>query len=386
MIKCPRCFTALPSRSVAWQCVSGRCRRDVDSRASAYAGVRMETAPVTETSAPEDAKRWTPPEADEMTCGQCGGRSLEVCPTCHYFLPPNWRRGDAVCIALAGARATGKSIYLGVVIKQLQETMAVRGSSLSFPPGPSRGIYQAHYEQPLFEARGIMQVTRPNVDGDAYQRDPMICSLGVIDGTQRYLVFRDAAGEDLEDVTGLPEHLSYFKRSDAIFHMFDPTAVPEIRDLLRDLLPAQRDRVGDPIKALDSVINLTEGSDTKIAMIVSKFDTMQALRNIPNTSWSRVMSNPGAAFARDPGTNVSYQPDDAALLHEEIRSLLELLGARRFVTAMSSPAHGRPYRHRFFAISALGEPAQGDSLHKRGIASFRCLDPIRWAAADRGFF
>lgn len=386
MTKCPRCFTALPARRVVWQCVSGQCRREFDPRGSAFAGVPMDQAPLMEAEAPEDAKRWSPPAAEEMTCYQCGGRGLEVCPTCHYFLPPSWRLADAFCVALAGARATGKSVYLGVLIKQLSETLAVRGGSLSFPPGPSREIYQTHYEKPLFEARGIMNTTVPTNVADAYQRDPLICSLGVVGDTQRYLVFRDAAGEDLEGLTGLPEHLSYFNRADAVFYLFDPTAVPEVRDLLRDLLPPQVHQVGDPIRALDSVIQLTRDSNARVAMIMSKFDTMQALRHVRSTNWSRVMSNPGAAFARDPGTHVGYQADDAALLHEEVRSLLELLGARRFVTAMSSPAHGRPYRHRFFAVSALGEPAEGERLHKRGIASFRCLDPLRWATAERGIF
>jgi hypothetical protein len=394
MIKCPRCFHPLPERVFTWQCTSGRCRRQDDPRASAFSGVPETHPPIIELQPPPDTNRWSPPAADQMRCDSCGMPDAEICPTCHYELPRDWRQADAVCIALAGARATGKSVYLGVVIKLLRELLAEHGGSLGFPPGPSREIYQTHYEAPLFEARDIMAPTAETAAGGAYQRHPMICGFGTIGGRQRYLVIRDVSGEDLERVIGIPEHLSYFNRADAVFYMFDPTAVQEVRDLLRDLLPPQVHQVGDPARALESVTQLTRDGHPKMAMIMSKFDTMQALRHVRGTSWSRIMSNPGAAFQRDPGIaphptdGAERRPstDDGGLLHEEIRSLLELLGARRFITAMAAPPHGVAYQHRFFAVSALGEPAEGERIHRRGIAPFRCLDPFRWALAGHGVF
>lgn len=384
MIKCPRCFHPLPERVFSWQCTSGRCPRQDDQRATAFSGVPETHAPIIEIQPPPDAKKWAPPTPEQMRCDSCGTVGAEICPTCHYELPPDWRSGTAVCIALAGARATGKSVYLGVVVKLLREVLTELGGSLSFPPGPSREIYQTHYEGPLFEAQGIMRPTAAANVADAYQRHPMICSLGTSGGRQRYLVLRDVAGEDLEQLSGIPEHLSYFNRADAVFFMFDPTAVPDVRDLLRDQLPPQVHQVGDPGRALESVTQLTRDGHPKLAMIMSKFDTMQALRDVRGTSWSRIMSNPGAAFQRDPGLTAGLRDTDDGILHEEVRSLIELLGARRFVTAMTAPPHGVPYRHRFFAVSALGESAEGERIHRRGIAPFRCLDPFRWALAEQG--
>ena len=50
-------------------------------------------------------------------------------------------------------------------------------------------------------------------------------------------------------------------------------------------------------------------------MIVSKFDTLQELRDHQDRTWSTIMANSGAAFQRDPGINRSrYDPVDAGPL------------------------------------------------------------------------
>ena len=40
--------------------------------------------------------------------------------------------------------------------------------------------------------------------------------------------------------------------------------------------------------------------------------------------------------------------------------------------------------HRYFAISALGQPPDGNRLNVRGIAPFRCTDPPRWVTSSFG--
>jgi hypothetical protein len=38
--------------------------------------------------------------------------------------------------------------------------------------------------------------------------------------------------------------------------------------------------------------------------------------------------------------------------------------------------------HRYFVISALGQPPAGNRLNSRGTAPFRCIDPLRWVTSD----
>lgn len=381
MTKCPRCFRRLPEDTWVFACRSGQCPEYDDPIGSAHSGIATRIGPMHTVRRNPEVKHWRLP-ADAHLCQTCTQPGVETCPTCHFGLPSEWREGSATCIALAGARATGKSVYIGVMIKQLDFLLSRMGSSLKFATDVSRRIYTEVYQRPLFEVRGIMPPTAAAGVADAYQREPLILSLGVLGGQRRYLVIRDVAGEDLEAGTVGVEHLSYFAEADSVFFMFDPTAVNQVREMLKDLLPPQLHEAGSPETVLENLILLLGPATPPIAMILSKFDTMQALRAVQGTEWSRIMSNPGAAFQRDPGfTALGYDENDGALLDAEVRSLLIRLGAERFLNPMTAPHHGRPFTHRLFAVSALGEAAEGERIHHRGIASFRCLDPVRWTLA-----
>ncbi len=380
--KCPRCFRLLTADLYAWECV-GPCDVFADPQASAATGVATQGRLVRTEQRPPDTRRWSP--SRNPPCAICAKPTREVCPYCHFALLPEWRESTTVSIALAGARATGKSIYLAILVKQLEQMVDHAGSSLKFGDENSRRVYENYYEKPLFETRGIMPPTVAAGTQGAYQRDPIILSLGVLRGGRTFLVIRDVAGEDLENPADDRTYLGYFGRADAVLFMFDPSAVTEVRELLKDYLPTQLNEVGNPDRVLENMLRLIGPSQVPIGMVLSKFDTMQALRDVQDAQWRRVMSNPGAAFTRDPGIFADgYDRADGDLLHQEVRSLLHLLHAQRFVNSLASPHDGAPRNYRFFTVSALGDAAQGDKLHPRGIAPFRCLDPMRWVLSNRG--
>ena len=109
-----------------------------------------------------------------------------------------WHDGHAVCIAMAGARATGKSLYIAVLVKQLQLLCENLGFSMEPATRATATAYSTHYETPLFVQRGLIPPT-PTVHTQAsLQREPLIFSIGIWHDVRRYLVLRDVAGEDLE--------------------------------------------------------------------------------------------------------------------------------------------------------------------------------------------
>lgn len=374
MTKCPHCFITLDTQFAA--ICRDRCSTKPDETASRLHGSPIELPPVGRFQGPQ-AMGWQP---DLPPCPGCGGALEECCPRCHLALPPNWRMGQATCIALAGARATGKSIYIGVLVKLLELFAEAHDTTVEFADGASRQMYENVYEKPLFETRGIIPPTpRANL-ADSYQRQPIIVSLGMLNGQRRYLVLRDVAGEDLENRVEGQAHLGFFEHASAVLFMFDPTRVPEVRNQLQDLIPAQLHEGGDPAAVLNNLNLLIGQGRPRLGVVLSKFDTMQTLTRVADTALSQIMSNAGAAFMRDPGTRMAgYDDGDGRLLHAEVRSLLERLQAGRIVTAVERPHTGHALDHRFFVVSALGAPTRGESLHDHGIASFRCLDPIRWA-------
>ncbi|WP_442240375.1 TRAFAC clade GTPase domain-containing protein [Rhodococcus sp. TAF43] len=384
MVRCPRCFQEIADAVYTWICQSGRCAPTVDPVASMFTNSDVASGPVVELQRPSGARRgWEPPPG--ATCPGCSDELADACPACHYPLPTGWRQAESTCIAMAGARATGKSLFIAVLIKQLEQLAGQLGTSIDPATPATQASYQTVYEKPLYEERGLMLPTPAAGQPSSYQREPLIFSLGTWASNRHYLVLRDVAGEDLERVEhGRLQYLEFFAHADAVFFMFDPLRVQEIRDQLQDLVPSQGELGGDPKTVLSKLLMVLGARSPKVAMILSKFDAVQALRGVDGSEWSHIMSNPGAAFSRDPSmTTTRYDDEDGRLLHHEVRSLLEKLHAGPIVKAIENAGNGTQIQHRFFAVSALGESPVGEKLHTRGIAPFRCVDPLRWVLSQK---
>jgi len=356
--------------------------RYLDEVGSAFLGAPAECGPFYKWDRLPGDHRPPPPPNDASRALQ--GPVVEVCPVCHYQLPDGWRVGHATCIAMAGARATGKSLYIAVLVKQLELLCENLGFSMEPATRATATAYSTHYETPLFAHRGLIPPT-PTVHTQAsLQREPLIFSIGVWQGVRRYLVLRDVAGEDMEtgDLSAPP--FRFFANADAVFFMFDPLRVKAIRDQLQDLLPAQIFSGGDPRTVLNNVMLAIGGGRPRLAVILSKFDALRVLRDVEGSEWSLIMSNAGAAYLRDTSDAQHYDEAGGRLLHEEVRSLLTRLNAASMVAAVENPSTGTRLVYRYFVLSSLGQPPSGNRLHARGIAPFRCADPVRWITSSFG--
>ncbi len=383
MTKCPRCFSVLTPHRYLWM-MPPRAGgpRYLDEVGSAFLGAPAECGPFYKWDRLPGDHRPPPPPTDASRALQ--GPVVEVCPVCHYQLPDGWRVGHATCIAMAGARATGKSLYIAVLVKQLELLCENLGFSMEPATRATATAYSTHYETPLFAHRGLIPPT-PTVHTQAsLQREPLIFSIGVWQGVRRYLVLRDVAGEDMEtgDLSAPP--FRFFANADAVFFMFDPLRVKAIRDQLQDLLPAQIFSGGDPRTVLNNVMLAIGGGQPRLAVILSKFDALRVLRDVEGSEWSLIMSNAGAAYLRDTSDAQHYDEAGGRLLHEEVRSLLTRLNAASMVAAVENPSTGTRLVYRYFVLSSLGQPPSGNRLHARGIAPFRCADPVRWITSSFG--
>ncbi|WP_130840531.1 TRAFAC clade GTPase domain-containing protein [Corynebacterium neomassiliense] len=311
-------------------------------------------------------------------------------------LPTGWADAHVHCFAMAGARASGKSLYTAVVIKQLEE-LAGRFNRVVEPANSStRDRFRTFYETPLYREMKHMPATPPVSNADAYQRDPLIFSLGRwadADGTFRphFLVLRDVAGEDLEHLPDSPGELEFFRHSDLIVFLFDPLGVQQIRTYLKGLIPPQNLTGGDPEDVLRNIISVLGDQRPRLAVTISKFDTLQQLAETGQNQWAEIMGNSGAAFRRDSG--LMFNAHDQQLLHMEIESLLRYMQADRLVNLINQDycwtgqGSGAPVDSaRYFAVSALGESPRGEQLSRRGIAPYRVLDPLLSVLVPRGLF
>ncbi|MGO1948318.1 MAG: TRAFAC clade GTPase domain-containing protein [Mycobacteriaceae bacterium] len=320
-------------------------------------------------------------------------------------LPHDWTDAHVHCVTMAGARASGKSLYTAVMVKQLEELASQFNRVVEAADDSTLERYRAFYEAPLYREMKHMPATPPASTADAYQRDPLIFSLGRwtgADGASRphYLVFRDVAGEDLENLPSDPEELGFFHAADLIIFLFDPLRVEQILTSLRGIIPPQSLTGGDPEDVLRNLFRLLGPSRPKLAVTISKFDTLQKL-SATKGQWAEIMGNNGAAFRRDSGWG--YDHNDQRLLHMEIESLLRFMGADRLVNLIGqdygwtqdsahpvgqhvAEQHIRPDLWQYFAVSALGESPRGEQLSRHGIAPYRVLDPVRSILAPYGVF
>jgi hypothetical protein len=381
--KCPRCFAILHPNTHQWALTAqAGGTRYRDPVASAYLGAEADSGPIYSWTRPPGYNGPPPPPAEASRALQ--GPVVEICPVCHFGLPEGWRQGHAMCIAMAGARATGKSLYIAVLIKQLQLLCESVGVSMEPASRASAAAYEVNYETPLYVHRGLIPPT-PTVHTQAsHQREPLTFSLGAWHGFRRYLVLRDVAGEDMESGDLHDAPFRFFSNADAVLFMFDPLRVKGIRDQLHDLLPEQSYSGGDPRSVLTNVLTAIGPGQPKLAVILSKFDALRVLRNVEGSEWGQIMSNAGAAYLRDTSASRGYDEIDGQLLHEEVRSLLVRLHGGAIVAAVENPSTGRRLPHRYFVVSSLGQPPSGSRLGSRGIAPFRCADPLRWVTSGFG--
>lgn len=380
-MKCPMCFHRLPPTPVRMLC-TGTCPVTLDERASAVRGYRVMTTRVFGV-APSAAG----PGSVAFACPRCSTPSTnEACPYCSYPIPTNWRNASVTCVAMAGARATGKSLMLAVAKEQLQLLTERYHNSALRGVGSTEGFFRVHYTEPLFKQRRILLATATILDDDSVTRQPSIFTykerLPGGQQRQRFLVVRDVAGEDLEDMNPADQKLTFFARADAVLALLDPLSVPQVRDMLADLIPAATRLGGDGITVIRQVLDLMTahmpGARTSIpiGVVLSKVDVLQRLREVQGTRWGSIMNRPGSALQRDPSLmTAGFNQLDGDLLHEELIGLLELMNASSLVATLNEVAD----RFRLFAVSALGESPEGDIVSAGGIAPFRVLDPFKWA-------
>ena len=325
--RCPSCFTDLASKpGTAFLCESPHCAQRPDAQATRFNGHEVQLKTVTPVQMQDGAPGAARP--NQTSCKGCGIVTFtQVCPRCHFVLPSNWRSGSTTCIAMVGARSSGKSFYIAVAKRQLDRLFDMLGQPLAYADDQVRELYENSYQNPLFVERSLIPPTMIAASAPR-ERAPLIFRTAGARGHPHNIVIRDSSGEDLERGSLDGPQFDFIANADALIFLVDPMRVEAVRQMLTGLVPQEARPGGDPQKVLDSIATKLRpvGSPplrVPIALALSKFDVLQALSEVEGTEWSEIMSNDGAAFMRDPSMRkAAYDDRDGRLLHEETRSLL----------------------------------------------------------------
>ncbi len=381
MSKCPLCFSGLDPIRARWQCVNPQCPSEStpEPLTAAYLGHERTVKQRREEVRPSDFRGTWKPRL-EQHCTACGQHMERTCTVCRYPMPRDVGEADVVCVALAGARATGKSVSIGVMRLFLEKLVEGLRSSLDYEKRYSESDENEEYVEQILTGK-VYPSTPPG------RARSLLYSLGQINGKRRYLALRDIAGEDLEAAQSAI-NLSFLGRADLVIFLFDPLAITSIRDALENLIPRQRAVGQEPQKVLQTVLRHIGPGRPHLAICLAKVDALQKLAD-QNSPISPVFANPGTTMMREsvlrsPQTGPGYDVEAATLLSEEVRSTLMLLNGTVIVNMVENPANNVVLPHRFFATSALGDAADGELLPPHGITPFRVLDPLLWIFHEKG--
>ena len=381
-VVCPYCYEAFGEREIEFRC-AGRiprsgtaCAPAIDELHRTRLGRQLEL-PRTFAS---DGRR---PEA---ACPECHmSTTIQVCPRCHSRLPVHFGKVSGRLIALVGARETGKTIYMTVLVRELNHRVGERfDTSISGADDSTRHRFLSDYERPLYESGKLIGTTRP---ADGYGREPLVFRftrthrLGPTARVRHTLLsFFDTAGEDMTSQNAVETNARYLANADGVLLILDPLQMPGARGLAGDgaRLPHMARPQDVPANVLARVTDelLRSGRkgaaqrvDKPLAVVFTKLDALW--HALPEGSPLR-RGEPGGAY---------FDDSDSQDVHAQVQGLLHTWNGG----AVDQFVRNHYRRYRYFGVSALGEsPANDSTVSPHGVLPHRVADPFLWLLAGFG--
>jgi hypothetical protein len=385
---CPYCYRLLPARQVMFRCAgrigpSGRrCETTIDPVLAAHTGDRKPRYPAFAA----DGRRKT------AICSDCREQTfLRICGHCHSLLPTHFGAADTRLIALVGAKESGKTVYMTVLLHELQNRVGEQfGLSVMGADEYTRDEFRRDYERRLYDDGMLHDSTMPTAD-DRSSR-PFVFSvalerrrrLGRAILDRSVFSFFDTAGEDLRSAESVERNVRYLAGADGILLLLDPLQMRGARPLAEPgtLLPAQGGAQDDPANVLSRITDLLHDAlgtgrhgriRKPIAVAFSKMDALDG--TLPEDS----------VLLRDaPHHEAAFDEADSMAVHEDIRALLHKWQGSGMDTVLARNYH----QFRFFGVSSLGASPVPDANVKRvsgyGVRPRRVQDPFLWLLGEFG--
>lgn len=378
-VVCPYCFQRFQLRDVGFRCLAQltgqrtnvRCEIGLDQPLATYIG-SPGPANLGPVFSADGSKR-------KATCPNCGVETYtRVCPTCHNDLPPDFGQIGTRIIALIGAKESGKSTYITVLIRELRHRVgSAFGASVEAMDDRTIRTYKGRFEDVLYRQHVMLPTTQPaSVDTNyplLYRFSSKHRGLVRTHTRSSSLVLFDTAGEDLQDRESIDTHVRYLKEAHGIVLLIDPLQIDAIRELVgADVTVPLKDTPPDEIVTnITQLIRSARGMKadarirTPIAVAFSKIDALWPL--VPPGSRLQQRSDHAGAF----------DERDRTELNDEIESLLD-----KWEGGLLSRHLEQHYSHYgFFGLSSLGAAPIAAAVPAHGISPFRVEDPVLWLLA-----
>jgi hypothetical protein len=371
---CPYCYESFRERDIMFRCsgVTGpegrRCSLRLDEVHDARTGVAVALPPAFAA----DGRR------DHSSCPHCGANTpLKICPACHSQLPPDFGKVRDRLIALVGARETGKTAYITVLMHELSHRVGDRlGASVIPADDFTRQEFVSVYERPLYEDAVLPRATR------AAERliPPLVYRFMVgrrsrlrRGAQQTLLSFYDTAGEHFTSADRFDRLTRYLTGADGVLLLMDPLQLARARSraVSGTLLP-ETDLVQEgPVAVLDRITKVLLGGagrvEKPVAIVLTKLDAL----------WHDF--SPDSALRRPPPEIPGFPHYDGHDVHQDVRRLLGEWGGEAIESIMNT----NYARWGYFGVSSLGAPPTPENRVPAGYPRpYRVADPFLWLMSE----
>lgn len=373
---CPWCFEQYSLMNIVFRCTHSACPPEPDVLLAEYLGEDpqyVERGPVVESN-----NTWFQSAPQRATCSGCHkSTSDRICPGCHNPLPYTVGDFEDKIFAIIGAKESGKSHYIAVLINALRHQVAPAfNCSLTAMDDATISRYEHAFYQPVFKEHRTLNATL-SASANTDIRQPLVYSFVSMKKNWRgqsvtnkaaTLSFFDTAGEDLLDEQKMRQFTRYISNAQGLILLLDPLQIPAVRDRLglEPLLHSAQESI------LDRTINLIrkerdipagQSISIPIALTFSKLDAIESILE------------PSSPLHQDSLHLLEKQFDtvDFDAVQAELKLMLESWGQGG--TIQSLEHHFK--EHALFGLSALGgEPENGKIKHFR--KQRRVSDPLLW--------
>lgn len=388
-LHCPYCYHRFAEREIMFRCIGRpgptgrRCELITDALLAAHTGDTTRYPPAFAADGRKRVARHEDCQVETTT---------RICPHCHSPLPTHFGVADSRLIALVGAKESGKTVFMTVLLHELRNRLGERfGMAVLGADDYTRNQFQADYEDRLY-ADGRLHDSTRTADGTREGRRPLVFSLtlkrrdrfGRTTVDRSLLSFFDTAGEDLRSAGSVERNARYLAAADGIILLLDPLQMRGARPMAEPgaPLPEPGGAQDDPAAVVGRITDLMhDASRTKrggrirkpIAVVLSKMDALDG-----------AMPEDCALLRDSPGDPV-YDDADGREVHEEIRVLLDKWQGGGMATVLDQNFE----RHRLFGVSALGgSPVRDENDVQRvseyGVLPRRVQDPFLWLLSEFG--
>lgn len=380
---CPYCYHRIALNSIMFRC-SGRpapgknaCLPEVDPER-----VRQlrDSTPV-HHSFPTPFKIFR--SGQRADCPRCAGvAGTRVCPACRSVLPSAFGSGSPM-FGMVGTRSAGKTVYLTVLVSELQQPTRRRFGAATYFVGESPMINDVRAWRQGMDEGKLPELTQRAAHT---ARTPVVIDwqqkrrsgIGIERVVSTALSFYDTAGEDLETARDTTDQ-QYLAAADGLIVVLDPFQIAGNAKRATSRGVADRYDPDHPVQVLSNVTEMLRAADgvrqnrkitRPLAVAVTKIDAFYD--QIPADSPIRRPS---------PGTP-HFDDGDSLDIHQHVAGLINEWGGDDVLRHLEMN-----YRtYRLFAVSALGaEPDyRTGRTDVRGVRPHRVSEPLLWLMAHRG--